>query len=228
MKRLVLAPIAALALIGGLASTARAQAAPASSAAPATPLNRLSIGVFGGGAAVQNVGGLFGGEINFQVSDTIDVFGEGSWMSDVITRRRLDHVSAITSYLQSSQGKTATGTLTAPASAGGAGIRVFLTQGDPSKIKPYVAVGVGVAHVAVTPAFTLGGTDVTTSLSQYGVQLGADLTGEENAASFGGGAGVRTVRGKIYFDGGFRILSIRSADQPITVSRLAATVGYKF
>jgi hypothetical protein len=229
MRRLVLAPIAALLVMVCLPAAARAQAAQASMPPPMPSTGMgFSIGVFGGGAAVQKVGGLFGGEVNFAASDTVEIFGEGAWMQDVITRRRLDHVGAITSYLQTSQGKTATGTLTAPAGYAGGGARIMLVQGPPSRIKPYVAISVGVAHVAITPAFTLGGVDITTSLSQYGVQLGSDLTGEETVAAFGGGAGVRTVRGKIYIDGGFRILSIRAADQPITVSRIAATVGYRF
>ena len=158
------------------------------SAQTAPNARRLAIGAIVGAAVVQNVGGALGGEISFTLTDSLDVFAEGIAMQDVVTRRRLNLVPIVTNFLQSSQGKTATGDLTAPAGYGGAGVRFALTKG---KIQPYVAFSAGAATVTLMPVFTLGGIDVTTTLSQYGVQIGSDLTGESTSAAFGGGAGVR-------------------------------------
>lgn len=224
MKRSCVSVLAALAIAGVLPSDAAAQtAAPASSSLFA---GRLSIGAIVGAAAVQNVGGSFGGEISYTVTDAIDIFGEGAMFQDVVTRRRLDRVPTITNFLQSSQGKTATGTLTAPAGYGGGGVRVTLMQGR--SLRPYVAFAAGSARIALTPAFTLGGTDVTASLSQYGIALGSDLTGDISAAAFGGGGGVRINKPRFYIDGGVRLTSIRTPDQPTNVLRGELRAGLRF
>src|SRR5438105_1787940 len=106
MRRLFL--IAALA--GGLLS-----AAPVAAQTPAAPANRppspapgtangsgLFLGGIVGGGSVQNAGGLFGGELGVRVSDMVDIFGEGVWMQDVVTRRRLETANTVGAYLQSS------------------------------------------------------------------------------------------------------------------------------
>jgi hypothetical protein len=215
----------------GLASSAGAQtpAGPPSrppAAAAATKDTGFFAGATAGAASVQNVGGLFGGEAGFGLSDNLDVFGEGLWMEDVVTRRRLGLANTIGTYLQTSQGKAATGTVVAPAAYGGAGVRfAFMTSGA---VRPYVAFSVGAAHIALRPAFTLSGSDVTAALSQYGVTIGSDLTGEVTKPAFSGGGGVRFAPNRWYVDGGVRVISIRTTDQTTNVLRASVSLGVKF
>src|SRR4051812_46290188 len=96
--------------VAGTCSAAAAQT-PTPTAASSRLAGRLSIGAIAGAAAVENVGGAFGGEVGYRVTDTIDLFGEGVMFQDIATRRRLERVPVVTNFLQSSQGKTATGAL---------------------------------------------------------------------------------------------------------------------
>ena len=215
----------------GLAGSAAAQTPAAArpstpAAAPAASDRGVFVGATAGGASVQNVGGLFGGELGFRVTDQIDVFGEGLWMEDVVSRRRLAVATTIGAFLQTSQGKPATGTVVAPASYGGAGVRYsFMTKGH---VRPYVAVSVGGAHIAFKPTFTLSGSDVTSSLGQYGVTIGSDLTGEITRPAVSGGVGVRFVRARWYVDGGVRVIGVRTTDQATNVLCASASFGFKF
>jgi len=179
-----------------------------------------------GAGAVQNVAGVFGGEVGFTVTDSLDVIGEGLWFQDVVTRRRIDNAATVAAYLQTSQGKTATGSVKAPASYGGVGARFMLMK--TGMYRPYVAFSVGGAHIAYQPEFTLGGTDITASLPQYGVALGSDITGEVTKVAMSGGGGVKIDIGHVYVDAGVRVTSIRTPDQPTNVLRVGGTVGYKF
>src|SRR6476659_3503572 len=80
---------------------------------------RLSIGAIAGTGAVEKAGGLAGAELGLPIGGPIEVFGEGVWIESVATRHRLSVADPITAFLQSSQGKTATGTVKAPAVYGG-------------------------------------------------------------------------------------------------------------
>ena len=62
-------------------------------------------------------------------------------------------------------------------------------------IHPYVLVGVGVARYTREVSFTVGGTDVTSTIGQYGVVLGSDLSGFTTKPMLTAGGGVAwTVR----------------------------------
>ena len=210
MRRVVVAAILSGAVcISGIASAQTpAGQMPAAQAGPLG--GRMSIGGVAGGGAVQKIGGLAGGEFSVEVARGLDVYGEGLWIQNVASRRRIDLAQVISNSLQASQGKTATSDVVAPATYGGVGVRVELT--NHGTIRPYATFSVGAAHVTLKPAFTLGGTDISASLAAYGVTLGSDLTGESTTAAFGGGAGVRAIHGRFYVDGGIRVISIRTPD----------------
>ena len=156
MTRLFCATTITVALLWALPAAAQTPAPAASSA------GHMFFGLTGGVEAVQNVGGSFGGEVGYSVTDMIDVFGEATWLQDVVTRRKLDVAKQIATFLQTSQGKTATSNVTAPGFYTGAGAR--LTLMNTGAIHPYFAIGAGVAHITINPTFTLSGSDVTTSL----------------------------------------------------------------
>lgn len=176
--------------------------------------------------SVQNVGAQAGLEVGRSLSDKLEVFGELSWLQDTVTRRRLDTAKSIASFLQTSQGATATSDLSAPAVFGGAGVRLFVS--GPRTVRPYVVAQAGVARVTVKPAFTIAGADVTEKLTQYGVSLGSDLTGSTSKAAFGGGFGVLMQQGLWRIDAGLRVLSIQTDDQATNVLRLSVGVGRTF
>jgi hypothetical protein len=187
---------------------------------------RIWVGGTAGAGAVQTVGGVYGGEVAFDVDDRLQVFGEGLWMQNVVTRRRLDFARSVANFLQGWQGKTASGEVVAPAGYGAGGVRVMLFTRGPARV--YASVSAGGARVAVQPTFLLAGSDITNVIGRYGVDLGRELTGELNAAAFSGGAGVRVPRGRWYFDGGFRVTSIRTPGQPTNIARANASIGMKF
>jgi hypothetical protein len=200
-------------------------AAPAAAQAPPDP-TRWYIGGMAGGQAVQTLGGQVGGELGVRLNDRVEIFGEAAWLQNVVTRRRIQTAQTVASFLQQTQGGTASATINAPAGYGGAGVRVMLTDGG--SLRPYAVGEVGMARVTLRPAFMLGGTNVTTQLPQYGVTLGSDLTGQFTKAAFGAGAGVLVPRGTWYIDASLRLTSIRTDGQPTNVIRVGVGIGRRF
>ncbi len=195
--------------------------------ASASPqLTGVEVGVIGGLSAVQNVGGLLGGRIGYAINDKIQIEAEGMWMQDVATRARLEAISSFGTYLTSVQGKPSTATLTAPANYFGGGFK-FLIPMD-GALHPYVAIGGGMAKVALKPVFTISGTDVTTQLSTYGVTLGSDFTGDVTKAAITGGLGVLINNNRLSFDVGLRLTSIQTDGQKTNVLRGQLGIAYKF
>jgi hypothetical protein len=168
---------------------------------------------------------MIGGLLTFRVADRVDVIGEAGWVKDAATRRRIEAATAVASYLQTTQGKPAVGTIEAPAFYGGGGIRVMLASGP---VRPYVIGTGGVARLVLKPTFTLSAVDVTPNLAQYGVTLGNDLTGEVTKPAFGGGVGVLADRGRWYVDASFRVLSIQTEGQATNVLRAGGGIGFTF
>jgi hypothetical protein len=210
-------------IFGALAAPAAAQTA--ASGTSAAPSGRLFLGAGAGVAAVQNVGGVVDGQIGYKLTSRADVIGEVSWMQDIVTRRRLNVASDVSSFLQASQGKPATSTVEAPAVYTGASLRLQLARGT---MRPYVSVGGGVARLSLQPTFTLAGSDVTTSLPQYGVTLGSDLTGEVTKPAVTGAVGLMFDRHRWYVDGALRLTSIQTEGQATNVIRVGAGIGVRF
>ena len=61
-------------------------------------------------------------------------------------------------------------------------------------VQPYVLGGVGFARVTKKVVFAVGGTDVTSTLTQFGVVLGSDLSGEFTKPMLTVGGGVAWAR----------------------------------
>jgi hypothetical protein len=225
MNRLFPAVVFTGSLLIALPVAAQMPASGTSVAAGGGTAGRLFVGGIGGAGAVQKVGGVVGGELGIHVTDQMDLFGEGIWMQDVATRRRLGLASEVASILQTSQSSSASGTVDAPALCVEAGARFTLTQG---RVRPYVTVGAGLARMTLKPAFTLGGSNVTSSLPTFGVTLGRDLSGASTRPVYTGGLGVRMSHGRWYIDGGLRATRIQAVDEAITAVRATATFGLRF
>ena len=221
MKAFAIALVTASFFVG--AGTARAQT-PTGRFMPFG--GRVFADVAGGAGASQKVDGLAGGEIGVRLSDRFDVFGEGFWIANAVTRHRLDLAHTIGSFLRGSQGGSVTSDLVVPAAYGGLGVRVVLFRKGSARI--YGAVSGGAAHVALQPVFEIAGEDVTAVLPDYGVVLGQDLTGETSRPAFDATIGVRLPKGRWYLDGRVGAISIRTPGQAMTVVQVGGGLGLRF
>jgi hypothetical protein len=95
-------------------------------------------------------------------------------------------------------------------------------------VTPYIAVGAGVTHVTLQPAFTLGGSDVTASLGTFGLTLGSDLAGSQNKLHITGGFGALIAHGNLTFDISARLNSVQTDPQKTNVLRVQALAFFKF
>jgi hypothetical protein len=207
---------------------------------PGPPVINLWYGGLATGmAAVHNSGGVAGAEAGARVWRHLDVFLEAGSFADVVPQRQLDVATPLTSYLQATQGKAAASNVKMPAVYGGVGARwvfenVNLARWVPRwvpmhvQLKPYAQFSVGGARVKRQATFTLAGSDITSSLKQYGVTLGADMTATERRAAVTGGFGVLVPYRMLYFDVGYKITGIMTSGQSINVNRLHIGVGARF
>jgi hypothetical protein len=210
----------------GVATGLLVAAAPAAAQTVARSDEKMFIGGTGGISAVQNVGGVFGGEFGFRVSPRFDIVAEGLGFTDIATRRRIEAAESVAAVIQASQGQPATGTLKSPAFLGVGGVRIGLYQSG--GVRVYVEGTGGFGRVASNPTFTLNGADITSQLQQFGVALGLDLAGTSTHAAFGGAIGVDVKRNKWYVGGHFGVTSVQTPSQATKVLQAGATIGRWF
>jgi hypothetical protein len=201
-------------------------ATPAAAQTVAKTEGQWFLGVTGGASVVQNVGAAFGGEVGTVVTPKISVFGEALVMTDTATRRRIQTAQNVAANLQTTQGTPASATLKAPATTLVGGLRFTLHEGG--SLHVFVEGAGGIARVTFKPTFTLNGADVTTQLPQFGVTLGADLTGTTTKAAFGGAIGFEVRHDAWYIDAKVGVLSVKTPSQPSNVVRATATIGRWF
>ena len=216
-------------LVGFLAAASWASPAVAQTQMTTGPMVNLWYGgLVTGVETVKNTGAVIGAEAGARVWRHLDVSLEAGSFGDVVPQTEIDSAAPLSDFLQQTQGQAAALTLKRPAIYGGLGARwVFEDTILAGRARPYVNFGLGGARVKHEPTFTLGGTDVTGALDQYGVKLGADLTATEKKAAITGGAGVLIPVRNFYLDLGYRLTSIRTADT-INVNRFNIGVGARF
>ena len=196
---------------------------------PTPAVNLAYGGLVTGVESVQKSGGVFGAEVGARVWRNLDAYFEAGSFGDVVTQQQLDVATPLTAYLQQTQGQPATSTVKMPTAFVGVGARwVFEKVNLAGWVKPYVQFSVGGARVKREPTFTLAGSDVTSSLSQYGVQLGADMTATEHRAALTGGFGALVPYRMLYVDVGYKLTSIKIPAESINVSRLHIGIGARF
>jgi opacity protein-like surface antigen len=182
-------------------------------------------GINTGVTLVDGAGALFGGEVGMRTWRNLDISAEGGWFQNVATSKRKESATLLAGFLQTTQGQPATADVKMPVAFLGVNARwVFESE---RRVRPYVLAGIGGARVNVNSEFTLGSSDVTDSLPQYGVTLGQDLTGHSSSPAFTFGGGVLVPYGKWYVDGGYRVTTI-AGDETITVHRLNIGFGARF
>jgi opacity protein-like surface antigen len=168
------------------------------------------------------------GEWGIEVMRNIDVFAEFGHMGNVATSDFDSRAQLVAENIGATAGTTAQ-----KVNFFDAGVRYrFSPYG---MWRPYVLFGVGVAHVSNEAGFSLNGTDISGSLPDFGVQLGADLSGSLNKAIIIVGGGVNYVFKTRYFaDLSYRyggILPKTSTienDVAINTQRVQVGVGVRF
>jgi opacity protein-like surface antigen len=176
----------------------------------------------------------YGAELGFTVLPALQVFVEGGRIRDVANAAVIGVAAqTIAAYLTQSQSGTVGYSVRQPVTFGVAGLKYLIPtsrsgRSSIGKAQPYVMAGVGVAKVQNDVAFTIGGTDVTANLQQYGVVLGTDLSGSVTKAmlSLGGGVTLPVWR-QLMLDFQYRYGRIFT-DQAIVAQRAGVGLGIKF
>jgi opacity protein-like surface antigen len=102
--------------------------------------------------------------------------------------------------------------------------------------EPYIGLGFGAARVTKDVTFSVNGAELSELdlLSQYGVQLGADLAGSTVKPMMVVAAGVSRAMGRALFDVSYRYGLIFSKtgsieeDKALNTSRIQVGVGFRF
>ena len=168
----------------------------------------------------------FGAEAGLSVMPGLQVFVEGGAVRDTATSALGDDARKISAYLSQAQSGVNYG-LKRPVTFGLVGVRhPFVGM---SRIEPYVLAGVGIARVAPDATFTIGQTNVTASLAQYGVVLGSDLSGTQTKAMLGLGAGATwPIHKRLIIDFQGRYGRVFASGQGINITRAGVGLGIKF
>jgi opacity protein-like surface antigen len=168
-----------------------------------------------------------GAEIGVTIRPNLQVFVEAGQVHDVATAEIGTAAALMAGFLAQTQANVAY-SVKEPVTFGVAGLKYIVPMTGP--VRPYVLGGGGIASVQQNVVFTIGGSDVTSSLAtQYGVQLGTDLSGSFTKPMFvvGGGA-MWAPWQKLVVDLQFRFGRILADDGGINVSRAGLGVGVRF
>jgi hypothetical protein len=170
----------------------------------------------------------FGAEAGFALAPQLQIFVEGGKTRDVATKAIGSGAQLIANALADTQSNVGF-SVKEPVIFVDAGVRFSLFPPGQSKIRPYVMAGAGVAKVTQDVKFTVGGSDVTSTIQQYGIVLGSDLSGDFTKAMivFGGGVMVPAWK-QLVLDFQFRLGRILAEDEGITLGRVGLGVGVRF
>ena len=203
-------------------SAASAQTAPAASAEDRGYVEAVVQSAFGNVTSQS-----YGVEGGVTVKPNLQVFAEAGMVRDVASTGIGAAAQLIAGFLSQTQANVAF-RVKEPVTFGVAGVKyLFPATGS---IHPYALAGGGLASVTQDVVFTIGGTDVTSSLStKYGVQLGSDLSGSYTKPMIVAGAGVMWQGWqRLVLDVQFRFGRILAEDGGVNVSRAGIGVGIRF
>jgi opacity protein-like surface antigen len=169
----------------------------------------------------------YGAEFGFTVTPSVQVFFEVGHTLNVATDQISSAAQTIASALSQTQSNVGY-SVKQPLTFGVGGVR-YLVPISNSKLLPYFLGGFGVAKASNDATFTVGGTDVTGNLSQYGIVLGSDLSGgfTKPMVTFGGGVSYAVWESMI-LDFQFRYGHVFAEGESINSSRAGIGVGFRF
>ena len=228
-KQFAAAAFAAAAVLVSQSVFAQTSAAPqpAASGSMKSLMDGVTVSLAGGATFTQKAGGFVGGEITTKEYYKNTSFSfEAGWMSNVVSKGRLDSAQAIADYLAQTQGQPASATLKVPGGYFALNARYRLMTKP--RYLVYALAGGGLGITSPKTTFILGGADVSGSLGQYGVTLGKDLSGGTASGLLNVGVGATMPHGKWVGDASYRFTPIFSPGGATLVNRLDLSVGYKF
>ncbi|HEY7059592.1 MAG TPA: outer membrane beta-barrel protein [Vicinamibacterales bacterium] len=221
-------PIVAVAAVMMGASSAAAQTSPAQTPAQNSSPTVVTwfAGMTTGVAFAHRTGGEISGEAGTRVWRNLDASLEVGWFSDAINNERTGTPQPLLDYLAQTQGQPASAKVTLPSLYGIVNARWVVE--NQKRYRPYALLGFGVARVSPHTTFTLGGSDISGSLSQYGVTLGTDLDGHSSHPALNFGVGVIVPYGKWYGEVGYRLTTIFTDVGTSPVNRINFGVSRRF
>jgi opacity protein-like surface antigen len=169
----------------------------------------------------------FGGEFGITVLPRLQIFLEAGQVRDAAPDTFGLSAQMIAGFLSHTQSNVAF-RVKQPVTFGLAGGR-FAFPLQTSRLEPYVVGGAGIARVNRDATFTLGGTDVTSSLTQFGVTLGTDLSGSETRPMLTLGGGVAwPVWTRLVVDLQYRYGRVFIPDAGLNINRAGVGIGVRF
>jgi opacity protein-like surface antigen len=168
----------------------------------------------------------YGVELGYSIDDNLQIFVEGGRTRDVATEDLGAAAQLIAGALSQTAGGTSF-TVREPVTFGAGGARYLFDTG--TKVRPYALAGFGIARVERDVTFSVAGADVTSTLSQYGVVLGTDLSGSFTRPMIVLGAGAAyPIWKQLVLDFQLRYGRVFAPDHGINVSRAGLGVGVVF
>ncbi len=170
----------------------------------------------------------YGAEAGYKLKPNILVFLEGGLTRNVATSTTSTAAKQIADYLSGIAAQpNVSYSVKQPVGFGDIGIRYVLPM-DLGKLTPYVVGAAGIARVKQDVIFRINGTDVTTTMQNYGVTLGSDLAGQETKALVNVGGGVEwPIMRPLVLDLQFRYGRILTSPG-INMSRAGIGFGVRF
>ncbi len=169
----------------------------------------------------------YGAEAGYTFRPGLQLFIEAGRVNNVASTTFFTAAQVIAGGLGQTQAGVSF-TAKQPAAFGDVGVR-YLVPVAATRLQPYVLAGLGIARVTNDARFSVGGTDVTGNLAQYGVQLGTDLSGHFTKPLLALGVGAMVpVWSRLVVDLHYRYGRIFAADAGINVSRAGIGFGVGF
>jgi opacity protein-like surface antigen len=169
----------------------------------------------------------FGVEAGFDIGQGLAIFVEVGHARDTAPSSVGADAQLIAGFLAQTQSGVSYG-VKQPMTFGVGGIRYAVRTANPA-MRPYVMGGAGAAHVDKNVTFSIGGSDITTDIQQYGVVLGSDLAGSETKPmiSVGGGV-VWSAWRQLVLDFQYRYGHVFTSEESLNVNRAGIGAGVRF
>jgi opacity protein-like surface antigen len=169
----------------------------------------------------------FGVEGGVTVAPRLTLFAEIGWIRDTAPSEVGVAAQQMAGHLSAVQSASVGYSVRQPVTFGVAGLAYIIPV--ESVFQPYVLGGFGFARYTRDISFTVGGTDVTANIGDYGIALGADLAGSYTKPMLTAGGGVAwTFRSPFILDFQYRYGRIFASGKGINVSRAGLGIGIQF
>lgn len=230
MRQLAVLAISATVLSGvASAQTPLPPPAPSSTAPQSSSGQRTDRYVEGvGGWTFGDKGSeFFGAEGGFTLRRQVFVFVEGGRVNNAAGQSFRTAAQIVAEGLAKTQ-PGVTVVATQPTIFFDAGVRFHATVKG-SRAQPFLLAGAGVARVKQDARFTSGGNDITSSMAQFGVVLGTDLSGSFTKMQIALGGGLMIpVQQRMFGELSYRFVRIFAEDGGINVNRAGLGFGIRF